>query len=82
MAESYLQLEAQRTNLRLQLRTLKEDYQDLKKRHDRLQESLGWAVNFIDSTCGIDEEDEKEFTKACNLLFMVMEEILDEDLYS
>ena len=81
MAESCLQLEAQRANLRLQIRTLKEDHQNLKERHDRLQESLGWAVQVIDQkTSGLSEEDQEEFTKACNLLYM--EEVLDEELYS
>jgi hypothetical protein len=80
MAESYLQLEAQRTNLRLQLRTLNEDYQDLKKRHDRLQESLGWAVQVIGMFPVLSEYNQEQFEKAGNLLYM--EEVLDEDLYS
>lgn len=79
MAEPYLQLEAQRANLRLQLRTLNEDYNDLKERHDRLQESLGWAVQVIDHLPGLSEDVQKEFTKACNLLYM--EEVLDDEDY-
>lgn len=80
MAESYLQLEAQRANLRLQLRTLNEDYRDLKERHNRLQESLGWAVQVIDSVCPCPtDEDREQFTKACNLLYM--EEVLDDEIY-